>query len=103
MTTNNDTQSAMNGAMKSIINFVMGALLAIVMAWAGMLQTQIKTLDERMYTMKSEMVTDAKLGVMKSEIMGYIDTRINDVASKQEITIRMIDKLDSRLENVHSK
>lgn len=98
-TASEDVQGTMNGALKSILNFVMGALLAIVMAWAGMLQTQIKTLDERMYTMKSEMVTDAKLQTMKSEIMSYIDTRIGDVASKQEITIRMIEKLDSRLDN----
>ena len=68
-----------------IVGFVTNALLIIVMAWAGFLQTQLSKMDERIYILQRDSVTEQKMNAMEQRIIQYTDVRLSDISSKMEV------------------
>lgn len=68
-----------------IVGFVTNALLVIVMAWAGFLQTQLNKQDERIYILQRDSVTEQKMNAMEQRIIQYTDVRLSDISSKMEV------------------
>lgn len=60
-------------------------LLVMVMAWAGWQQTQITKMDERIYVLQKDSVTEQKMNAMEQRIIQYTDVRLGDISSKMEV------------------
>jgi len=75
----------LNDTPSKVISFITNALLIIVMAWAGMLQAQLSKMDERIYTLQKESVTEQKMNAMEARIIQYTDVRLSDISSKMEV------------------
>lgn len=71
--------------MGKIVSFVTNILLVIVMAWAGFLQTQLTKMDERIYILQRDSVTEQKMNAMEQRIIQYTDVRLSDISSKMEV------------------
>lgn len=74
-----------NVNMGKIVSFVTNILLVIVMAWAGFLQTQLTKMDERIYILQRDSVTEQKMNAMEQRIIQYTDVRLSDISSKMEV------------------
>lgn len=74
-----------NELANKVVGFVTNALLVIVMAWAGFLQTQLNKQDERIYILQRDSVTEQKMNAMEQRIIQYTDVRLSDISSKMEV------------------
>lgn len=74
-----------NEGMGKIVSFIANILLVIVLAWAGFLQTQLSKMDERIYSLQRDSVTEQKMNAMEQRIMQYTDVRLGDISSKMEV------------------
>lgn len=76
---------ATNEGMGKLVSFIANILLIVVLAWAGFLQTQISKMDERIYSLQKDSVTEQKMNAMEQRIMQYTDVRLGDISSKMEV------------------
>jgi hypothetical protein len=83
MTTENDRQSE-NG-WKALADHSVKFILVLVMAWAGWQQAQISKIDERVYILQRDAVTEQKMNAMEQRIIQYTDVRLSDISSKMDI------------------
>lgn len=71
--------------MGKLVGFIANILLIVVLAWAGFLQTQLSKMDERIYSLQKDSVTEQKMNAMEQRIMQYTDVRLGDISSKMEV------------------
>lgn len=71
--------------MGKLVSFIANILLIVVLAWAGFLQTQLSKMDERIYSLQKDSVTEQKMNAMEQRIMQYTDVRLGDISSKMEV------------------
>lgn len=76
---------ATNEGMGKLVSFIANILLVILLAWAGFLQTQLSKMDERIYSLQKDSVTEQKMNAMEQRIMQYTDVRLGDISSKMEV------------------
>lgn len=74
-----------NDTMGKLVSFIANILLVVVLAWAGFLQTQLSKMDERIYSLQKDSVTEQKMNAMEQRIMQYTDVRLGDISSKMEV------------------
>lgn len=74
-----------NEGMSKLVSFIANILLVILLAWAGFLQTQLSKMDERIYSLQKDSVTEQKMNAMEQRIMQYTDVRLGDISSKMEV------------------
>lgn len=74
-----------NDVMGKLVSFIANILLVVVLAWAGFLQTQLSKMDERIYSLQKDSVTEQKMNAMEQRIMQYTDVRLGDISSKMEV------------------
>lgn len=70
---------------KVIADHSVKILLCLVMAWAGWQQTQLTKMDERIYVLQKDSVTEQKMNAMEQRIIQYTDVRLGDISSKMEV------------------
>lgn len=85
----NDT----NNMLKSVINYIAGALLVIVMAVVGYQNAQMDKMENRIYALQRDAVTDDKLKDTEARINENIKLQIGLITDKIEITNTQIDRL----------
>lgn len=76
---------ATSDGMGKLVSFIANILLVVVLAWAGFLQTQLSKMDERIYSLQKDSVTEQKMNAMEQRIMQYTDVRLGDISSKMEV------------------
>jgi hypothetical protein len=76
---------ATSEGMSKLVGFIANILLVVVLAWAGFLQTQLSKMDERIYSLQKDSVTEQKMNAMEQRIMQYTDVRLGDISSKMEV------------------
>lgn len=74
-----------NEGLGKLVSFIANILLVILLAWAGFLQTQLSKMDERIYSLQKDSVTEQKMNAMEQRIMQYTDVRLGDISSKMEV------------------
>ncbi|ATN92794.1 hypothetical protein QGX11_gp031 [Pseudomonas phage PPSC2] len=87
-----------NDMLKSVLNYIAGALLMIIMAVVGFQQQQIGKLDDKIYTLQATTVTEDKLNTAINRLSMEIDTKINGIKNEQQITNKWLERvvLDNR-------
>lgn len=70
---------------KVVADHAVKILLVMVMAWAGWQQAQITKMDERIYVLQKDSVTEQKMNAMEQRIIQYTDVRLGDISSKMEV------------------
>ena len=70
---------------KVIADHSVKILLVMVMAWAGWQQAQLTKMDERIYVLQRDSVTEQKMNAMEQRIIQYTDVRLGDISSKMEV------------------
>lgn len=85
---------------RSIISWVAGATLLVLMAFAGYQQSAISKLDDRIYTLQATTVTDDKLNTALNRLSSDMESRITAVRTEVTLTNkyleRMMEKMDSK-------
>lgn len=82
-----------NDMLKSVLNYIAGALLMIVMAVVGFQQQQIGKLDDKIYTLQATTVTEDKLNTAINRLSMEIDTKISGIKNEQQITNKWLERL----------
>ena len=78
-------QNSAEGTWKAVADHSVKFLLVIVMAWAGWQQAQLTKMDERIYILQKDSVTEQKMNAMEQRIIQYTDVRLSDISSKMEV------------------
>ena len=94
MSTTADT----NNMLKSVINYIAGALLVIVMAVVGYQNAQMDKMENRIYALQKDAVTDDKLKDTEARINENIRLQIGLITDKIEITNTQIDRMMNLLQ-----
>jgi hypothetical protein len=82
-----------NDMVKSVLNYVAGALLMIVMAFVGFQQNQISKLDDKLYTLQATTVTEDKLNTAVNRLSSEFDSKISGIKNEQQITNKWLERL----------
>ena len=82
-----------NDMLKSVLNYIAGALLMIVMAVVGFQQQQIGKLDDKIYTLQATTVTEDKLNTAINRLSMEIDTKISGIKNEQQITNKWLERV----------
>lgn len=82
-----------NDMLKSVLNYIAGALLMIVMAVVGFQQQQISKLDDKIYTLQATTVTEDKLNTAINRLSVEIDTKISGIKNEQQITNKWLERV----------
>lgn len=82
-----------NDMVKSVLNYVAGALLMVVMAVVGFQQSQIGKLDDKLYTLQATTVTEDKLNTAINRLSTEIDSKISGIKNEQQITNKWLERL----------
>ena len=82
-----------NDMLKSVLNYIAGALLMIVMAVVGFQQQQIGKLDDKIYTLQATTVTEDKLNTAINRLSVEIDTKISGIKNEQQITNKWLERV----------
>lgn len=91
--------TATNDLIKSVLNYVAGAMLMICMGVVGYQQSQIGKLDDRLYTLQATSVTEEKLNSAINRLSSEMDTKINSLRAEQQITNKYLERVMTRLED----
>lgn len=75
-------------AVWKVVQFLVIPLLGILYANQ---QSTIKELDNKVYQLQKESVTEAKLQAMEQRMITYTDVRLNDLSGKMEIIIKYLE------------
>lgn len=94
--------TATNELIKSVLNYVAGAMLMICMAVVGYQQSQIGKLDDRLYTLQATSVTEEKLNSAINRLSSEMDTKINSLRAEQQITNKYLERVMDKLEDSKS-
>lgn len=89
---------ATNDMLKSVINYVAGALLMICMAVVGYQQSQIGKMDDRIYQLQANMVTEDKLNIAINRLSAEMDTKVNAIKAEQFVTNKYLERVIDRME-----
>ena len=84
--------------LKSVINYIAGALLVIVMAVVGYQNAQMDKMENRIYALQKDAVTDDKLKDTEARINENIRLQIGLITDKIEITNTQIDRMMNLLQ-----
>lgn len=76
---------------KTVADASAKVLLAFVLAWAGWQQAQLTKMDERIYVLQRDSVTEQKMNAMEQRIIQYTDVRLSDISSKMEVQNRYLE------------
>lgn len=87
------TATETNGMLKSIINYIAGALLVIVMAVVGYQNAQMDKMENRIYALQRDAVTDDKLKDTESRINENIKMQIGLINEKITITNDRLERM----------
>jgi len=90
----NDTTSM----IKSVLSYVAGALLMICVGVVGYQQAQINKLDDRIYALQAEIVTEDKLDTAINRLSSDMETRITSIRNEQATTNRWLERVVDSLE-----
>ena len=82
-----------NDMLKSVLNYIAGALLMIVMAVVGFQQQQIGKLDDKIYTLQATTVTEDKLNTAINRLSMEIDTKISGIKNEQQLTNKWLERV----------
>jgi len=75
----------------NFIDFSAKFLLPFILAFVTWQQTQMSKLEDRLYVLQRDAVTEQKLSDVEKRLTTYMDVRISDVATKQEMTNKYLD------------
>jgi predicted PurR-regulated permease PerM len=82
-----------NDMLKSVLSYIAGALLMVVMAVVGFQQQQIGKLDDKIYTLQATTVTEDKLNTAINRLSVEIDTKISGIKNEQQITNKWLERV----------
>jgi ubiquinone biosynthesis protein Coq4 len=90
--------ASVNDMVRSVLSYVAGALLMIVMAFVGFQQNQIGKLDDKLYTLQATTVTEDKLNTAVNRLSTEFDSKISGIKNEQQITNKWLERviLDNR-------
>lgn len=54
-------------------------------------QAQVQKLEDRVYSLQANSVTEAKLQNTKQEIISFVDTRIGDLNNKMDLILKQME------------
>lgn len=89
MSQQNETQ----GGFILFLDFASKFLLPFVLAFVAWQQTEFNKLEDRVYMLQRDAVTEQKLSDVEKRLTTYMDVRISDVAMKQEMTNKYLEML----------
>lgn len=89
---------ATNDMLKSVISYVAGALLMICMAVVGYQQSQMGKMDDRIYELQANMVTEDKLNIAINRLSAEMDTKVNAIKAEQFVTNKYLERVIDRME-----
>lgn len=75
------------------IDFASKFLIPFVMAFVAWQHTEMNKLEDRVYTLQRDAVTEQKLSDVEKRLTTYMDVRISDVAMKQDMTNKYLELL----------
>lgn len=75
------------------IDFASKFLLPFILAFITWQQAQMSKIDDRVYVLQRDAVTEQKLQAVEQRLTTYMDVRITDVAMKQELTNKYLEML----------
>jgi ABC-type siderophore export system fused ATPase/permease subunit len=84
--------------VKSVLSYVAGALLLICVSVVGYQQSQITKLDDRIYALQAEIVTEDKLDTAINRLSSDMETRITSIRNEQATTNRWLERVVDSLE-----
>lgn len=87
------------GMVKSVLNYVAGALLMVCVGVVGYQQSQISKLDDRLYVLQATTVTEDKLNIAVNRLSVEFDTKITSIKNEQQVTNKWLERLMDRLES----
>lgn len=86
-------QTETQGGFILFLDFASKFLLPFVLAFVAWQQTEFNKLEDRVYMLQRDAVTEQKLSDVEKRLTTYMDVRISDVAMKQEMTNKYLEML----------
>lgn len=95
-----DDNKAQLGTM---LDFASKFMIPLMVAFIGWQQNEISKLDERIYVIQKEAVSEQKLQQTETRILSYIDNRLADLSNKVELSNQYLHLLLQEQKNNRSK
>jgi hypothetical protein len=90
MTTQRQTQEN-NDGWKVFVDTISKFLIPFLVLGITWQQNQMQRLEERIYMLQADSVTEAKLQTTKQEIISFVDTRIGDLNNKMDLILKQME------------
>lgn len=75
----------------TFMDFASKFLLPFILAFITWQQTEMGKLEDRVYVLQRDAVTEQKLSDVEKRLTTYMDVRISDVAMKQDMTNKYLE------------
>ena len=93
------TQTPGEKSLSNFLDFASKFLLPFILAFVAWQQTQFGKMEDRVYTLQRDAVTEQKLSDVEKRLTTYMDVRIRDVSMKQDTTNEYLKMLLQSVKN----
>ncbi len=73
-------------SLNNFLDFSAKFLIPFILAFVTWQQTEMGKLEDRVYVLQRDAVTEQKLSEVEKRLIGYMDVRISDITMKQDMT-----------------
>lgn len=82
-----------NLSLTSFLDLASKFILPFILAFITWQQSEMNKLEDRLYVLQRDAVTEQKLSDVEKRLTTYMDVRISDVAMKQDMTNKYLEML----------
>lgn len=73
-------------SLNNFLDFSAKFLIPFILAFVTWQQTEMGKIEDRVYVLQRDAVTEQKLSEVEKRLIGYMDVRISDITMKQDMT-----------------